>query len=145
MKSAVNTGLESLALALLVMPDPFTTIAGVGLLAYTQTTKQRRPTGLRRLKSTFQDYYTYRMDMKDGMTITFQMFPTRQGQLPNSYPKIAKLHDDPQVVKALRQKAPPQSKAGHAPFSKVEPAGLLRPPKPKGRAELTTRYASTSR
>ena len=146
MKSAYYTGLQTVALALIFMPEPFTIPVGVALLDYVRRAKQRRPVGLRPPANPFHEHYTYRLDMKDKTTITFQMFPTRQGLLPRAYPKIAKLHDNPWTSKTMYASAQRDSKHKPTPSTKTEPAGLLRAPKPKAHTKLqATKYTPSHR
>jgi hypothetical protein len=146
MKSTYYAGLQSLALALIFMPEPITTVVGIGLLSYARNAGQQRPVSVRRLTNTFEDHYSYRMDMLRGTTITYQLSPKRHGQMPKSYPKIAKLQDNHQVLKALRERTQRQSQFISTPFSKLEPAGLMRGPRIRDRAALATpRYMPTSK
>jgi hypothetical protein len=136
MKSAYSAGLQSLALALIFMPEPFTTVIGVGLLSYARAAGKERPVTTRRLITTFEDHYSYKLDMSRNNIISYELSARRHGQLPESYPKIARLQDNPQVVKALRARAKAPSQYTSVPFSKLEPAGLMKGPKIKDRAAL---------
>ena len=136
MKSVYSAGLQSLALALIFMPEPFTTVIGVGLLSYAQAAGKERPVTRRRLTTTFEDHYSYRLDMSRNSIISYELSARRHGQLPESYPKIARLQDNPHVVKALRARAKGQSPYTSIPFSKLEPAGLMKGPRLKDRAAL---------
>jgi hypothetical protein len=138
MKSVYSAGLQSLALALIFMPEPFTTLVGVGLLSYAKAAGQERPVARRRLITTFEDHYSYKLDMSRNSTISYELSARRHGQLPESYPKIARLQDDPQVVKAMRARAKGQSPYTSTPFSKLEPPGLMKGPRLKDRAALAT-------
>ena len=136
MKSAYYTGLQSIALALIFMPEPVTTVIGVGLLSYARSAGHQIPVAVRRVTNTFEDNYSYKLDMLRSKTITYQVTPRRHGQLPRVYPSGTKLQDNPQVMKALRERA--KRKYVRASFSKLEPAGLMRGPKIKDRAALAT-------
>jgi len=136
MKSTYSAGLQSLALALIFMPEPFTTIIGVGLLSYARTAGKERPVTPRRMITTFEDHYSYKLDMSRNSIISYELSARRHGQLPESYPKIARLQDNPQVVKALRARAKAPSQYTSIPFSKLEPAGLMKGPRLKDRAAL---------
>jgi len=136
MKSSYNVGLQSLALALIFMPEPFTTPFGIALLAYVKIASQKRPAIARRLPDTFEDRYSYKLSMTRGTTINYQLSPKRHGQMPRSYPRITKLQDNPQLLKALRERTQRQPQFTRAPFSKLEPAGLMRGPRLKDRAAL---------
>src|SRR4030042_2571440 len=138
MKSSQSAGLQSIALALIFMPEPFTTVIGVGLLGYARAMGHEKPVSPRRLINTFEDHYSYRFDMSRSSTITYQLSARRHGQLPESYPRIARLQDNPQVVKAMRARTKAQSPYTSTPFSPLEPAGLMRGPRLKDRAALAT-------
>ncbi|MGA7677300.1 MAG: hypothetical protein WCA51_02870 [Dehalococcoidia bacterium] len=136
MKSAYSVGLQSVALALIFMPEPFTTPIGIALLAYAKAKGRQRPASARRLPDTFEDHYSYKLNLTHSTTITYQLSPKRHGQMPKSYPSITKLQDNPQLLKALRERTQRQSQFTSAPFSKLEPAGLMRGPRLKDRAAL---------
>jgi hypothetical protein len=136
MNSAYSAGLQSLALALIFMPEPFTTVIGVGLLSYARAAGKERPVTPRRMITTFEDHYSYKLDMSRNSIISYELSARRHGQLPESYPKIARLQDNPQVVKALRARSKGISPYTSIPFSKLEPAGLMKGPKLKDRAAL---------
>ena len=138
MKSTYQTGLQSIALALIFMPEPVTTIIGIGLLSYATGTGQQRPATVRRLTNNFEDLYSYRLDMLRSKTITYQLTPKRHGLLPGAYPSIARLQDNPQFLKAQRERAKRQYQSISTPFSKLEPAGLMRGPRIRDRAALAT-------
>jgi hypothetical protein len=136
MKTSYNAGLQSLALALIFMPEPFTTPFGIALLAYVKIANQKRPSVSRRLPDTFDDHYSYKLSMIRGTTINYQLSPKRHGQMPRTYPTISKLQDNTQFLKALRERSQRQSQFTSAPFSKLEPAGLMKGPRLKDRAAL---------
>ncbi|MBM3120158.1 MAG: hypothetical protein FJ006_11560 [Chloroflexi bacterium] len=141
MKTAYSAGLQSLALALIFMPEPITTVVGVGLLNYARVARKQRPTVLRPVINTFEDHYTYRMNLINNTTINVQLSPRRHGQMPKVYPSITRLHDNPQALKALHERAQRQAQTNTTPFSKLEPAGLMKPPRPKSQ----TRYFTPKR
>jgi hypothetical protein len=120
------------------MPEPFTTPFGIALLAYVKIANQKRPSVSRRLPDTFDDHYSYKLSMIRGTTINYQLSPKRHGQMPRTYPTISKLQDNTQFLKALRERSQRQSQFTSAPFSKLEPAGLMRGPRLKDRAALAT-------
>ena len=136
MKSTYNAGLQAMALALIFMPEPFTTPIGIALLAYAKSTGRQRPASTRRLPDTFEDHYSYKLSMTHSTTITYQLSPKRHGQMPEAYPRIAKLQDNPQYLKTSRERAKQQSQFIPTPFSKLEPAGLMRGPRLRDRAAL---------
>ena len=138
MKPAYYVGLQSIALALIFMPEPLTTVVGAGLLGYARSAGQQRPAIARRLANTFEDHYSYKLNMVRSTTITYQLSPKRHGQMPGSYPRIAKLQDNPQFLKTSRERTKRQSQLTSAPFSKLEPAGLMRGPRLRDRAALAT-------
>ncbi|OGN92707.1 MAG: hypothetical protein A2Z75_01480 [Chloroflexi bacterium RBG_13_50_10] len=120
------------------MPEPFTTVIGVGLLSYAKAAGRERPVTPRRLITTFEDHYSYRLDMSRNSTISYELSARRHGQLPESYPRMTGLQDNPHVVKAMRERAKAQSQYISVPFSKLEPPGLMKGPRLKDRAALAT-------
>jgi hypothetical protein len=138
MKSTYNAGLQAMALALIFMPEPFTTPIGIALLAYAKTTGRQRTASICRPADTFEDRYSYKLNMTRNTTITYQLSPKRHGQMPEAYPRVAKLQDNPQYLKTLRERAKRQSQFTSTPFSKLEPAGLMRGPRLRDRAALAT-------
>jgi hypothetical protein len=138
MKSSYNAGLQAMALALIFMPEPFTTPFGIALLAYVKIASRQRPASARRLPDTFEDLYSYKLSLTRNTTINYQLSPKRHGQMPEAYPRVAKLQDNPQYLKTLRGRAKRQSQFTPIPFSKLEPAGLMRGPRLRDRAALAT-------
>jgi len=136
MKTPFHSVLESLALALIFTPEPTTTIAGIGLLSLTRTMRCRKGIRRNRLTNGVEGYYTYRIDMVDGRTITFQVFPIRQGQLSLTWPNIGKLYSSPEAWEAFRAGANQASKATPSPVSGLRQASLLRTPKRGSYARL---------
>jgi len=134
-KAAYSAGLQSLALALIFMPEPFTTPFGVALLAYAKVMEKEKPVTPRRMITTFEDHYSYKLEMQRSI-IKYELSARRHGQLPESYPRMSRLQDNPQVVKALRARAKVPSTYTSVPFSKLEPPGLMKGPKLKDRAAL---------
>lgn len=132
MKAAYSAGLQSLALALIFMPEPVTTIIGVGLLNYARMAGKQRPTIARRTISTLEDHYTYKMSLVNNTSINVELFPRRHGQMPRTYPRIAGLQDNPQALKAFRERTQRQASAAAKPFAKLELPGLMKPPLPRG-------------
>jgi hypothetical protein len=136
MNSAYSAGLQSLALALIFMPEPFTTVIGVGLLSYARAMGNERPVTPRRMITTFEDHYTYKLEMKRSSIISYELSARRHGQLPEAYPRMSRPQDNPQFVKALRARAKAPSTYTSIPFSKLEPSGLMKGPRLKDRAAL---------
>ncbi len=136
MKPAAAAGLQSLALALIFMPEPFTTPIGIVLLAYAKAAGSEKPTAPRRVINQFDDLYSYKMAMQRNSVITYELSARRHGQLPEAYPKVARLQDNPQLTKAIRERAKRPSTYTSVPFSQLEPPGLMKGPKLKDRAAL---------
>jgi hypothetical protein len=78
------TGLEPLAVALILAPEPATTVAGIALLGYAACMKQRKETRRIRVKGPFENFYSFSTKMMNNSTISYRIFTTRQGQLPFS-------------------------------------------------------------
>ena len=125
MESRPYTGLKPLALALMFVPDPVTTVLGVGLLGYVKYMKQQGEIIRRRVPGIIEGYYSYRIDMPNKSTITFQMSPTRQGQLPFPQRKTYNLCDTPQTRMELQKTGNRQTRAHPSRSSAPQPAGLL--------------------
>jgi hypothetical protein len=136
MKSVYSAGLQSLALALIFMPEPFTTPFGIVLLAYAKSVEGEKPVTPRRTINTFEDIYSYKLQMQRNNMISYELSARRHGQLPGYYPKISRPQDNPEFVKAMRAKRKAQPLPTSVPFSKLEPAGLMKGPKLKDRAAL---------
>jgi|SRR4030042_4454192 hypothetical protein len=133
-KSAYYAGLQAAAIVLLFMPEPFTTPVGIALLAYAKRAGQQKTATVRRVTNLFEDHYTYKLSMVRGTSINYQLSPRRHGQLPTLYPKIARLQDNPQFMKSVRERAKRQYTC--VSVSKLEPAGLMRGPRLRDRAAL---------
>jgi hypothetical protein len=84
MKKRHSTGLEPLALALILAPEPVTTVAGFALLGYAMCMRKQKEAYHYRIKSPFEGFYAYSIQMLNKSTITYQIFTTRPGQLPFS-------------------------------------------------------------
>jgi len=134
-KNSYYASLQATALALIFMPEPFTTPFGIALLVYAKAMAAQKPVAPRRIINTFEDHYTYKLKMQRSI-ITYELSARRHGQLPESYPRMTGIQDNPQVVKALRAKTKAQSTYTSVPFSKLEPPGLMKGPKLKDRAAL---------
>jgi hypothetical protein len=136
MKSSTSAGLQALALALIFMPEPFTTPIGIVLLSYAKAAGGEKPVTPRRMITTFEDHYSYRLEMQRNSIINYELTARRHGQLPEAYPRMARPQDNPQFMKNLRARAKTPSTYTTIPFSKLEPAGLMKGPKLKDRAAL---------
>jgi hypothetical protein len=135
-KAAYAAGLQSLALALIFMPEPITTPIGIVLLAYAKSMAAEKQTTPRRVINNFDDLYSYKLNMQRNSIISYELSARRHGQLPEAYPKIARIQDNPQYIKAIRARAKAQSPYTSTPFSQLEPPGLMKGPKLKDRAAL---------
>jgi hypothetical protein len=137
MKSSTAAGLQAVALALIFMPEPFTTPIGIVLLSYAKAMgAAEKPVAPRRIITTFEDHYSYKLEMQRNNIISYELSARRHGQLPESYPRMNRLQDNPQLIKALRARAKAPSTYTSVPFAKLEPPGLMKGPKLKDRAAL---------
>jgi hypothetical protein len=85
MKKGHYTGLEPLALALILAPEPVTTVAGVALLGFVAIANHcHKETPRVYHSNNFNSFYSYSMKMVNNSTITYRIFTTREGQLPFS-------------------------------------------------------------
>lgn len=136
-KTAYSAGLQSLALALIFMPEPFTTPIGIALLAYAKTMgAEEKAATPRRIQNNFDDIYSYKLQMQRNNMISYELSARRLGQLPGYYPRISRPQDNPDFIKSMRTRPKPQSQPVSVPFSKLEPSGLMKGPKIKDRAAL---------
>ncbi len=126
--STYRAGLQSLALALIFMPEPVSTVVGLGLLGVSRAIETPRPNNFHRLSSGLSDHFDYRLTLKGNSAIAVELKPKRHGQLPRAYPRIAKLQDNPEALKSLQDRVQSQLKKSAASPSALEPAGLLKPP-----------------
>lgn len=101
--SAYRAGLQSLALALIFMPEPVTTVVGLGLLSIARYVEKERPNNFRQLPKTLDEHFDYRIVLKGGSLLTVETAPRKHGQLPRVYPRAAGLQDNPEVFKAVRE------------------------------------------
>ena len=92
MNIGYHPGLKPLAMALICVPEPLTTVAGIGLLGYAAYARLKKKAKPRRLKKTFGSPYSFKIEKVNDSTITYEIFTTRQGQLPMSWPDITKLY-----------------------------------------------------
>jgi hypothetical protein len=136
MKSSTAAGLQAIALALIFMPEPLTTPIGIVLLSYAKAAGAEKPVTPRRMITTFEDHYSYKLEMQRNNIISYELSARRHGQLPEAYPRMARPQDNPQYIKALRVRAKTPSVYTSIPFSKLEPAGLMKGPRLKDRAAL---------
>jgi hypothetical protein len=136
MKSEYSAGLQSLALALIFMPEPFTTPIGLALLVYAKAMGSEKPAPPRRIVNSFEDSYSYKLQMQRNNMISYELSARRHGQLPGYYPRISRPQDNPDFVKSMRAGAKTPRQPATVPFSKLEPSGLMKGPKLKDRAAL---------
>jgi len=94
MENNQSKGLESLALALIFAPEPFTTLLGVGLLAIAKAEKATRVgISATHRNNRLEDYYRCKMELSASGQLKYKMDPIREGQIPYSIPRTVKLHD----------------------------------------------------
>jgi hypothetical protein len=136
MKSTYSTGLQSLALALIFMPEPFTVPIGIALLTYAKIVEGEKPVAPRHTINTFEDNYSYKLEMQRNNMISYELSARRLGQLPGYYPRISRPQDNPDFAKSMRARTKAQPQPMSVPFSNLEPAGLMKGPKLKDRAAL---------
>jgi hypothetical protein len=84
-------GLESVALALIFAPEPFTTLIGVGLLVAARASKVHN--GSRRPTDRFEDYYRCAIELANDGKLKYRVAPTRDGQMPHSVQRRTNLYD----------------------------------------------------
>lgn len=125
------TGLESLALALIFAPEPFTTVLGVGLLAYARKKRVEQQQALKnraRPRNSFSDFYHYRVGMIQGSSIAYHVSPARQGQLPLARSTISRLYETREEWEKYRNTLPLRTGVNLTRPHAAQPAGLLKTP-----------------
>jgi hypothetical protein len=132
-KSAVTMGLESLAVALIVTPEPVSTVVGISLLGYTRLTANQKEIVSKRNRKDFEDCYVYKIDLVNKATINYRIYPTRQGQLPSNWPNVANLCNRPELWNSYHATSSPRKQL--TPY-KPQPAGLLGSPKSPSKARF---------
>ena len=126
MKKKLHAGLGSLAMILIFVPEPITTLAGIGLLGYVRHMMKVGQTIWRKTGNFFEEYYTTSIDMvKDGI-IKFQVSTTRQGQLPLGRSNSSRLYHMPHVWPSYKFTTKPEPKLKQLTTSMKHPAGLLK-------------------
>lgn len=88
-------GLESLALALIFAPEPFSTFVGIGLLAAARASKMKRVSDNTTVKpaNRFEDYYQCRIGMVNRGNLAYNIKPLKEGLLPGNFPQTVRLYD----------------------------------------------------
>jgi hypothetical protein len=91
----ISMGVESVALALIFAPEPFSTFVGIGLLAASRASKIKRVSQetMTRPANRFEDYYRYNIGMVHRGNLAYRVTPIRDGQLPGTFPQTVKLYD----------------------------------------------------
>ena len=124
------TGLESLALALIFIPEPVTTVIGVGLLGYVQKKRieQQQASRHHRLPYLFRDYYNCKVQMIRGSSIAYRVSTTREGQLPLARSTIARLYESRREWEYYHKTLNARPRITATRSSAQQPAGLLKTP-----------------
>jgi hypothetical protein len=132
MKTQVWTGLESVALALIFLPEPATTFIGVGLLAYARKMRmeQQKSVSQKRPRYSFHDHYNYKIKMVNRSAIAYHISSIREGQLPLARSTISKLYESRQEWETYHRTVNLKTKnrVNISRPSALQPAGLLKTP-----------------
>jgi hypothetical protein len=124
-----NGGLESLALVLIIAPDPITTIIGLGILAYARCVPKSSPSNIpRRIQNKFSDMYSYKVHMTNGKRLTYQLNVKREGQLPASQVNANKLYSDSVAWNKYRQSVIRDARAKKSVLTGQQRPGVLNRP-----------------
>ena len=96
MNSKVVRGMETVALAMILAPEPFTTIPGIALMvtakavkATSRNTARIAPQKINR----FDDYYRYKVHDVGKGKLAYRIAPIMEGQIPCSPPRAVRLYD----------------------------------------------------
>ncbi len=126
------TGLESLALALIFAPEPFTTPLGIALLIFARKMRVEQQKAARRTRPhySFHDYYNCRVKMVNSSAIAYHVAPIREGQLPLPRSTISKLYESRQEWEAYQKTVnlKTRTRVNISRPSPSQPAGLLKTP-----------------
>ncbi len=124
-------GVETLALALIFAPEPFTTPIGLGLLAYARKKRKEEQQAVKtryRPRYSFSDFYHYRVGMVRGSAIAYHVSPVRQGQLPLARSTISKLYESRREWEYYRSTLNARGRLNLTRPHVLQPAGLLKTP-----------------
>ncbi len=131
-RNAVSIGLESLAVALIISPEPVSTVLGISLLGYTRLNNQQTENKYNRHLESFDEQYEYKINIINKSTINYNVYTTRPGQLP-VWSNMVSLCDRPEIWKSYRTNSPRKSQIT---TSNLQPAGLLGAPKSKNSSKF---------
>lgn len=128
-KTSVYIGIQSLALALIFAPEPFTTPFGLVLLVYANHMKRHQHVvARRRTGHKFYSYYSFKVNMVHGKAVTFQTYTTRHGQLPLSSHNTTSLYHAPGLWESYQKASARFTKQDILTTRGQQPAGLLKRP-----------------
>jgi hypothetical protein len=130
-KAPVWTGVETLALALIFAPEPFTTPIGLILLAYARKKKKEEQEAAKtryKPRSSFSDFYQYRLGMLRGSAITYYVSPIRPGQLPLARSTISRLYENRREWEYFHSTLNARGRLNLTRPNPFQPAGLLKTP-----------------
>lgn len=103
--SLLRNGVEPLAIALILAPEPTTTVIGLGLLAYSRMQRYlqgKQQVGLNR--HTYRPLrYSCKMKLVQGETIVYRTYPVQRGQLPPATPPEKGMFYNPELWRAYFQ------------------------------------------
>ena len=123
--SLLRNGVEPLAIALILAPEPATTVIGLGLLAYSRT--QRYLQGKQQVSLYRHTYrplrYSCKMELVRGETIVYRTYPVQRGQLPPSAPSEKGMFYNPELWGAYFQDNRKKAERAKAPLA-VKPAAV---------------------
>jgi hypothetical protein len=95
MNNSTLKGMETVALAMILAPEPFTTIPGIALLVAAKAAKaasgpsRPAPQKINR----FEDYYKYKVHDAGKGVVSYRIAPVRDGQIPHAPPHTVRLYD----------------------------------------------------
>lgn len=124
----LRNGLEPLAIALILAPEPSSTVIGLALLAYIRT--QRYLQGKNRENAPYkvqcQPRYTFKMELVRGETIVYRSYPALSGQLPPASPAGKGMFYNPALWRAYLQHSARKIESAGAVHRETAPAAVAR-------------------
>jgi hypothetical protein len=88
--------METVGLAMILAPEPFTTIPGIALLVTAKAVKATTRNSARiapQKINRFDDYYRYKVHDSGKGALAYKIAPILEGQIPYAPPRTVRLYD----------------------------------------------------